>query len=273
MREIVVANGPEPQIDSALRWAGRLAESMDDDLRVVGAFAQVSDHLDQQLWDDAVRQRTVELEEAASSLTQRPVSIEVLDGHAHDALTAFVRDSSPDLVVVGQHGSRGAGGFSGDGMAHHLIHHVSVPVGVVNDGVAWSDSGPVVVGVDGSSANAGALEFAHDLAERCGRQVIAVFCYDPMADSFPHPGPGWKYPGETEVRHELAGVLADSVPLRLEAGHPVETLGDVAAELDALALVVATRGRGGFHGLVAGRVPTQLIRHASTALVVVPHAS
>ena len=69
---------------------------------------------------------------------------------------------------------------------------------------------------------------------------------------------GWrdKYP-QVELRHEII------------RGHPVQVLTQ-AAEY-ALALVVGSRGLGGFPGLLLGSVSQGALHHARCPLIVVPH--
>jgi nucleotide-binding universal stress UspA family protein len=81
-----------------------------------------------------------------------------------------------------------------------------------------------------------------------------------------------------ELRAALEGTLADegigtdgdsiTVTARAVAGHPAEALLDAAegAEL----VVVGSRGRGGFAGLVLGSVSQQVASHAPCPVMVVP---
>ncbi len=65
---------------------------------------------------------------------------------------------------------------------------------------------------------------------------------------------------------EVAGVQVQSTVI--QERHP----GDVLVELssDADLLVVGSRGRGGFHGLVLGSVTHAVVLHATCPVVVVP---
>jgi nucleotide-binding universal stress UspA family protein len=71
---------------------------------------------------------------------------------------------------------------------------------------------------------------------------------------------------------ELAGTGAEvPLELRLHGAHPVTALTEAADETDASMIVTGTRGRGGFHGLVIGKVPLRLLHHATRPVAVVPH--
>ncbi|MFD5603009.1 universal stress protein [Streptomyces sp. NPDC127064] len=51
-------------------------------------------------------------------------------------------------------------------------------------------------------------------------------------------------------------------------GHPVKVLTDASAH--ALGLVVGTRGRGGFTGMLLGSVSQGVLRHAACPVIAVP---
>ena len=136
----------------------------------------------------------------------------------------------------------------------------------------------IVVGVDGSRGAQAALRFA--LAE-AGLRDAAVKAV--MAWHLPNYGGTAGLPLPLDVagieeayRHDLDAIVdgaapdcADSPIERvLVQGTPAAVLID-AAESASL-LVVGTRGRGGFVGLLLGSVSQQVAAHAPCPVVIVP---
>lgn len=138
--------------------------------------------------------------------------------------------------------------------------------------------GRIVVGVDGSPAADAALTWALEQARRTGDQV--------------QPLHAWQYPeiGELlslnpfelqhdELQADAARVLREALervgphvdvdidPV-LGAGRPAALLLDAAR--GASLLVVGSRGRGGFAGLLLGSVSQHCVQHAPCPVVVVP---
>lgn len=74
---------------------------------------------------------------------------------------------------------------------------------------------------------------------------------------------------ERVVNEVLGQVDAGAVTIRrrMMKGRPVDSLIEAAAGADML--VVGSRGRGGFRGLLLGSVSQQLAQHASCPLVIV----
>lgn len=268
MAQVLAAFGQHGAAPATVRWAAEFCGRSGADLVVVHAVETVARELDSDLWSQVEARRQTEIEAALGHVTDAAFTVEVIEGEPHAALVERAGADGVEMVVTGKHTAGGAGGFGGSGTAHHLIHHGSTPVAVVEGDGALGD-GPIVVGVDGSDANARALERADAIASELSTEVVCVFCTDPMADTFAHPE-GWQYPHEHEVRDELASTVG-ARRLLIEAGHPTETLARVAGEQQAALLVVGTRGRGGFGRLRAGRVPVQLLDHSPCPLLVVPH--
>lgn len=265
MPEIVAAVGNHPHPTTALRWAAMLTRHSDDDLVAVTVFERPYSEMDPDQHDELVAQRERQIHDTVAETGARAATIEVLEGEAHSRLAARINRPGVEYVVVGQHDS---GGFGGQDTAHHLIHHTDRPVVAVGD-EAELTTGPVVVGVDGSSTNAQALAVAKRLSAQLDSELIAAFCPDPSDRS----GEDEPYDHEGAVRSELGELLHPEDELLIEPGHPTEMLARIASEKGAAALVVGTRGKGGFHGLIAGRVATQLLRHSPVPVIVVPHAS
>lgn len=270
MSQIIAAFGTHPHASAALRWAARLADQTGDDLVAVNVFDRTYAEMSPDRRDQLIAERHQKVSAAVAEVTDRPVTIEVPEGDPHPLLAARADRDDVEFVVVGQHGVDDVGPLSGGGTAHHLIHHTSCPVVVVGDDERLT-AGPVMVGIDGAPNNVAAVEVAVRLAESLSTETLAVFCPEPGADGDPDRRGGTS-PDEAAVRREFGDLLDPGCRLLIEPGHPTETLVRLAGEHGAAALVVGTRGRGGFHGLIAGRVATQLLRHAPIPLVIASHA-
>jgi nucleotide-binding universal stress UspA family protein len=137
----------------------------------------------------------------------------------------------------------------------------------------------IVVGVDHSEGSRRALQWAVDEARRRGAKIEAVhawhFPYVPTGPFAPTSVPGVELL-EADARHALDASLADVDTTGLAA--PIEgTLAcDGAAHAllhaakDADLLVVGSRGRGGFAGLLLGSVSQEISYHATCPVVIVP---
>ncbi|MFF5264715.1 universal stress protein [Actinomadura viridis] len=139
--------------------------------------------------------------------------------------------------------------------------------------------GEIVVGVDGSEGSAAALAFAFEEASLRGARLRVV-----LAWTHPEPaGPGGVEPlvydvdavGEEQERalaEFVAGGQADfpDVPLTRQVvrARPARALAEASGRVDLL--VVGTRGRGGFAGLVLGSVGHALVHRARCPVAVVP---
>ncbi|WP_433258124.1 universal stress protein [Streptosporangium sp. CA-135522] len=134
----------------------------------------------------------------------------------------------------------------------------------------------VVVGVDGSPSSQAAVEWAAADAVRRGCALRIVQACEPWIYDIPlQTPPGFRdsmseyYQGVLEeaaalARERAPGVEGDTV---LETGRPVEILQREAA--DAEQLVLGSRGRGGFTGLLLGSVSLALAGHVAVPVVVV----
>ncbi|KAA0919689.1 universal stress protein [Dietzia sp. ANT_WB102] len=141
------------------------------------------------------------------------------------------------------------------------------------------DTGPVVVGVDGGPDSLRALQWASDYASAVGAPLIALTAYELPTVYGPYAMAGWE--SATELENAAREMLADAVRESLGdnakveqhvlRGHPAEAI--VAASQDARLVVVGSRGRGGFKGMLLGSVSQHVVPHAHCPVVVLPHAS
>jgi nucleotide-binding universal stress UspA family protein len=214
------------------------------------------------------------LDETRSALLARQpdldVTVAVLVGPPNPTLVE--ESGEARLMVVG---SRGLGGFRGmlvGSTAVALASRGSCPVAVIRGGDRRG--GPVVVGVDGSPASEAAVELAFEEASLRRAELVAVHTWlehasvaavepvlnsDVLAErgmeSLAERLAGWaeKYPDVTVTR-------------RVTRGRPIVNL--LAAAADAQLLLVGSRGRGAFAGVVLGSTSQALVYHAPCPLIV-----
>jgi nucleotide-binding universal stress UspA family protein len=161
------------------------------------------------------------------------------------------------------------GAFAGRGTGHALLGHLPCPVALVPKPIgSLPDDAPVVVGVDGSPASTAAVDLAFAQADAAGTALVAVAVRNPRDYAWAEyredtdllvaeqlAGHRRRYP-DTEVRHEIL------------AGDPALLLATAAR--DARCLVVGSRGRGGFRGLLLGSTGRALVHHTACPLLVTP---
>jgi nucleotide-binding universal stress UspA family protein len=180
-------------------------------------------------------------------------------------------------------GSRGLGGFSGavlGSVAVQVSSHAHSPVVVVPaDPRPNPHAAPtVVLGVDGSKVSARATDFAFEQAEAIGARLVAVHAWhSPFATHSNGRGTlvfdkaEVQKAAEVLVAEALAGSLADypdtEVDLRLIQGQAARALLQAAEGADLV--VVGSRGRGGFTGLLLGSTSQQVLHHAPCPVAIV----
>lgn len=281
---VVGVDGSAPS-KQALRWAAQEAIRCGARLDVVHAwtvpYAMYPDGFADPkpyeaagaaVLDDAVRS----LSEAAAVPTDvHPLLIDDLPVNA--LLQAAV---GGDLLVVG---SRGHGGFVGlllGSVSQRCVTHAPCPVAVVPPTWTADTSGRVVVGVDGSDASSDALHWAVAEAGRRAARLDVVNAYEylqitvsPYVPTVPVDRDELEKSSQALLEDMVSGALAEAVTPDL----PVEVkpspdgaahaLLDVARGADLL--VVGSRGRGTFRGLLLGSVSQQCVHHATCPVVVV----
>lgn len=136
----------------------------------------------------------------------------------------------------------------------------------------------IVVGVDGSPGARRALEWALEEAPLRAATVVAVHAWQlPYVVSTPLGVVSVPVDDDAtaEAEAELAAVIDEvaathpSTPVERQVvfGSPAAAL--IEAGADAALIVVGSRGRGGFAGLLLGSVSHQLAHHAPCPVVIV----
>jgi nucleotide-binding universal stress UspA family protein len=155
----------------------------------------------------------------------------------------------------------------------------AIPVG--NDAERRMHRNPprarIVVGVDGSENAQCALRWALDEARLRHAAVDVVHAWQlPYQGGYPIVGAFELPPGELEAgaRQLLDRAIDQAYAKGLEVepilicGSPARALLDTAKGADLL--VVGSRGRGGFAGLLLGSVSQKVVHHATCPVVVIP---
>jgi nucleotide-binding universal stress UspA family protein len=291
MTTIVVGLDASSDAVSALAWAALEARARDATLVAVHAYwvppAYVRDDRSVASIDPELHQQAEDvldrvLREAGPVLGGLRVERRLRPGRSAPAL---IREAAAaDLLVVGR---RGAGGFEGlllGATAEHCARHAASPVVVVS-AAPRPPQGLVVVGVDGSASARRAVAWAVDHATRRGAEVELVAVYEPYDAPGPFGGEFMRLASpasEQRFRRRAEQVAADAVtdavadaaaPADVEvvstvrAGHPAEVLIERSEGADLV--VVGSRGRGGFSGLLLGSVSRQLLHQATGPIAIV----
>ena len=273
MGRIVVGVDGSPSAEHALRWAAGQARLTGQELHAVIAWdlpvpydEPLTGELD---WHgDAAGALTKSVENVLGEPASPPVVQQVVHGRPAKVLIDAGREA--DLLVVG---TRGHGSFSGlllGSVSEHVLAHATCSVVVVHE--PRTTTGRIVVGVDGSSDSSQALRWAARQAGLTGCELHAVlawhvpFTYG-VVDTI---DADWEAHSSNSLAAAVAGALdaedAARVVQEAVADFPVAALLRAADGADLL--VVGSRGRGAFAGLVLGSVSRHVAAHASCPVVV-----
>jgi nucleotide-binding universal stress UspA family protein len=136
-----------------------------------------------------------------------------------------------------------------------------------------------VVGVDDSRGARVALRWAAQHAAATGGRLRVVHAYEfPVAwiDAYAPELPQWTERAQRGAEELAEKVVSDvlgsgareGVEVAAVEGNPADVLHDESR--DAAVVVVGSRGRGGFTGLLLGSVSQRVAQHAACPVVIVP---
>jgi nucleotide-binding universal stress UspA family protein len=271
--------GIDGSLDStrALDWATRQAALTGAVLELVTAYRpgytyasaeDIQAAMDSVLDDARNHVATLSPELTLKSATHEAIPAKVLIDASREA----------DLLVVG---CRGLGGFSGlllGSVGKECAHQAQCPLVIVRpakDELQSPRPHRIAVGVDGSPQSARALEWAAAQAERTDATVLVVLAWQwPVVAAW---GIAYSddYHPEQDARIVLDRMLdtlhGDHPSVKVESelrhGHASSVL--VEASHVAELLVVGSRGRGEFVGMVLGSVSEHCVSNADCPVVVV----
>ena len=283
MTTIVVGIDASPSGTAALEWALREAVSTGASLHAVRAWNPTASAMEAYAYGAPdvelieSRQAQLEADEQLKLVTERVAGADTIDCSA----TAVLGAASRVLVEQAEHsamvvvGSRSSGALSRavlGSVSSAVVHHTTTPVVVVPEPQDTDDAAPrVVVGVDHSPAALAALTAGIEQARRRGVTLVPVFVHEPMEVPRGRGHAADLARLEDSERHALTeaarGAGAADVQAEVLVGQPSAQLLAAARPQDLL--VVGSRGRGGFAGLLLGSTSTQLVQHAPCPVLVV----
>ncbi len=284
MHPIVVGLDPAEPCSASLDWAlneARLrARPVELKLARGIALPAQSDIGLETIMPASVAQSIVEqaIEYAHDSQPSVQVQSQVHSGGAASVLVTASRDA--EAVVVGRQGfGRIAGTMLGSTSAQ-VAAYAHAPVVVIDTNLAPRPHGQVVVGVDGSPANRAAIQYGFEAAHLRGVPLAAVYAWRlnlPEQATLPwlsKEASRLLAAEQERVLHEaMAGWAATypDVPVRfvLSRQLPVDRL--VAEARSAGLLVVGSRGRGGFRGLLLGSVSQGVLHRPRQCPIAIIH--
>jgi nucleotide-binding universal stress UspA family protein len=226
------------------------------------------------VWPDGETDRAIRnnLDEAVAAArnTHPGVRTDIAIVNAGAALMLIERSARAGLVVIGSRGHNAVASIGSVSVA--VSAHAHCPVVVVR-GRPADGPGPVVAGVDESDCAQLALAFAAEQAAARGVPLHIVRAW-PFSTGL------WHEPavvqavadGERRTVAELAASWQEKYPqLAVIADflvdHPAHALLQKAA--GAQLVVVGSRGRGGFRGMLLGSVSQSLLHHSPCTVAVV----
>ncbi|WP_435582652.1 universal stress protein [Amycolatopsis thermoflava] len=282
---IVVGVDGSEEATRALRWAVEAARQRHEPLHIVHGFAPITGFdgaglaVLQQAYDELVKAADDLVADAVRTVREAggPDLTITTDRPTETGALALIEASRTARTVV--LGCSGTGGFAGMLVGSTTVEvaaHARCPVVVVRG--REKAEGPVVVGVDGSPVGERALAAAFEEASWRGAGLVAVHAWsDVDSGGYPSMVPialDWEEIAADERRllaERLAGWQEKYPDVRVERvvarDRPRHQLLSWSAQ--AQLVVVGSRGRGGFSGLLLGSTSQALIHHAQCPVMVV----
>jgi nucleotide-binding universal stress UspA family protein len=195
----------------------------------------------------------------------------------YSSIVPALIDASKDawMIVTGSQGMGALGRLLLGSVTTGLLHHSHCPVAVVHsdESGAPDSNAPVLLGIDGSPVSAAALALAFDEASRRKVELVALHAWSDVG-VFPVLGMDWherESEGQEVLAERLAGWQEQYPDVRVKrllvCDKPARWLLEESKR--AQLVVVGSRGRGGFPGMLLGSVSSAVAQSATVPVIVV----
>ena len=266
---------------TAATWAAHVASALGAELVVVSTLQVPWSEVKVSTYDRRAAERRALLEDEWSRPAVElavPVQTHLRDGDPREVLLPMAEEVGAELVVLGRTGhGTDPGLFHLGSVVEHAAHHSALPLAVVPVGFSRPTS-PLVLGLDGSPGSATAVDWCSSVAPALGASVVAVTIQEPYPEWGLWAAPsGMDAATWRELHHELTTWAAPLEQCDVDVEeivqpnlHAVDGLLAISSAHRAGALVIGTRGGGGFAGLRIGGVAMKVLHRVSRPLVLVP---
>ena len=292
---VVVGTDGSERADKAVRWAADRAGKLALPLLVLyivpenwavgtlpaAAYGEMATAIIAEYQLEFLVQARKRLDEIAQRVRDGNPGLDVeavvVEGRPSYVLAEASKDAA--LVVVGARGETAPRAVKWlGGVTDDVVNHAHGPIAVIGDEAQENPKGPVVVGVDDSPQARAAARLAFQAADTRGVAVTAIHAYTPggvgdlvVAETW---APTMPEPDQSVITVMIEGVLADAVKeypnvayqVRVLRGRPQDALVD--ASDGAGLVVVGSRGRGGFRGLLLGSTSKHVLRESLSPVIV-----
>jgi len=269
---IVVGYDGSQGSDQALRWA--VEETQAHGCTLTACLAWLPPYLamlDEPAVYDLAKKRGEEILAAGVRYARSvlgPERVVPLLANGSPALVLREQSATAEMVVLGKRGHGGIAGLALGSVPWQVAGHALGPVVIVRAPRRRANQprGPVVAGVDGSTASDEVVRFAFREAELRGVPVLAVCA---LADAPASLGDARRMEADFDrVLGPHEKEYSELTVLRhVSAGSPRTALLEAAA--GAQLLVIGPRGRGGLEDIGLGSVAHVVLHHAPCPVAIV----
>jgi nucleotide-binding universal stress UspA family protein len=241
---------------------------------VAPLYPEMSLSVEAAWWEDEGRRVLEEAVKIAQDATRvsRRITISAEMRCSRPVPTLVEMSEMAEMLVVGCHGRGAIGRLLLGSVSSAVVRIAKCPVAVIRDEdplLPFPLHGPVLVGIDCSSASELALAMAFDEASRRAVDLEALYAWSDV-DVHASPGLDWKSEGERNLAQYLAASQERYPDVNVHRVVVLDRPGPALVERSESAqlVVVGSRGRGGVAGMLLGSVSNAVVHSVRVPVIV-----
>ncbi len=205
---------------------------------------------------------------AREHLAGVPHKLAVRVGLPSHEIEKAAEDLDVDLIVMATHGRTGVAHLFLGSVAEHVVREAKRPVLTFGPGASIGELKKILCPVDFDPNSQAALKFGWRLAQDYGARMVALHVvavpFEPSEIPVVPVTPEW----EEDARAQLQTMVDENLgpqagcELLVRRGDPAGAILELARELRADLIVMATHGRTGLSHLVLGSVAERVVRES-----------